>query len=283
MKQSTWRFTSTDNIRLEARRWQPTDGKVKGVVCLVHGMGEHSGRYAHVATYFTNRGYVLAGFDLRGHGKSPGQRGHIPSYGQLMLDIDQFVSAVARTFPDIPLFLYGHSMGGNLVLNYLLRHTPNISGAVVTAPALKVQTNLLKVLCGQLMNILCPGFSMPSGINSRSLSREKQVSDDYDRDPLNHSLLSARLGMSLIRSGQWAIGNAHKLRSPVLLMHGTEDRVCFPQGSEEFATRAGKLCQLKLWPGLLHELHNEPEYLQVLQYVVAWLQEIARNPVARRC
>ena len=129
-------WTSADGLPLVGRCWEPA-GEPRAVVCLVHGLGEHSGRYAHVAAALNDAGYAVLACDKRGHGRSGGKRGHTPSYEALMTDIDLLLAQAEQRFPGKPRFLYGHSLGGNEVLNYALRRKPDLAGVVATSPGLR--------------------------------------------------------------------------------------------------------------------------------------------------
>jgi len=137
MKHTEFKFKTSDELQLFGQSWQPED-RPRAAICLVHGMGEHSGRYGHVADRLTQAGYSVFAFDLRGHGKSLGPRGHTPSYRTLLNDINSLLNEVDKNFPELPLFLYGHSLGGNLVLNYVLRRQPKFKGVIVTGPWLRL-------------------------------------------------------------------------------------------------------------------------------------------------
>src|SRR5512137_2011524 len=130
-----------DDVQFYFQGWQP-ETPPKAVVCLVHGLGEHTGRYAHVAAALNDAGYALLGFDLRGHGKSGGPRGHTPTYDALMDDIGRLLAEAGQRYPGQQQFLYGHSLGGNLVLNYALRRKPGLAGVIATSPALRPATPL---------------------------------------------------------------------------------------------------------------------------------------------
>lgn len=268
---------SSGYLALFAQRWEPIS-QPRAIVCLIHGLGEHSGRYLHVAEHLTKAGFALLTMDLRGHGRSEGPRGHIPSMGSMLDDIGVLLSKAGSEYSELPIFLYGHSMGGSLALNYVIRRQPAIAGIIASAPALKLPSNLGKILVGQIMNWLYPAFTVTNGVKSEHLSRSQQVVEAYRDDPLVHNRISARLGMWLYESGQWAMENADQCRVPVLLTHGTGDQVCLSEGSELFASRVSDDCTLKLWEGLYHELHNEPESGDTLGYMVEWLaQRLAKQ------
>lgn len=271
-------WTSADGLPLVGRCWEPA-GEPRAVVCLVHGLGEHSGRYAHVAAALNDAGYAVLACDKRGHGRSGGKRGHTPSYEALMADIDLLLAQAEQRFPGKPRFLYGHSLGGNEVLNYALRRKPDLAGVVATSPGLRTafQPPALQLAAGRLMNRLWPAFTMPNGLEQAAVSRDPTVVAAYQADPLVHDRLSARLGMSLLESGEWAIAHAAEFPVPLLLMHGTADRLTSVAASQEFAARAPH-CTLKLWEGLYHETHNEPEKAEVIGFVVSWLNATLDRP-----
>lgn len=272
MQRSEFTQQSGDGLRLYAQLWEP-DAEVRAVVNLVHGLGEHIGRYTHVASALTAAGFAVLGFDLRGHGKSEGQRGHAPSWDTLMDDIGLFLSEAETRLPGQALFLYGHSLGGNLVLNYVLRRKPRLAGAIVTSPMLRTafQPPVWKIKLGEALYNLWPSFALSNELDVKGLSHDPKVVEAYVNDPLVHNRISARMAMDMLRNGEWAIAHASELALPLLLMHGANDPVCSPKASEEFAQNAPGDVTLKLWDGHYHETHNEPEKDKVLQAVIEWL------------
>ena len=272
MRTYEWNWKSFDGLDMYARGWVP-EGKPKAVICLLHGLGEHIGRYEHVAEAMTQKGYAMLGFDLRGHGKSGGQRGHTPSYDALMDDITAFLAQVEERYPGIPRFLYGHSMGGNLALNYVLRHTPDLNGIITTGTWLKLafQPPASKVALGKMMNNVLPGFSQTNGLETAALSRDVAVVTAYVSDPLVHNKISARLFISIFENGLLALEHAAEFPLPLLLMHGAADRVISVEACKEFAEKAGKKVTFKLWEDFYHEIHNEPGKAEVFKFMTDWL------------
>ena len=264
---------SPDGLQLHGHRWDP-DTETKAVVCLLHGLGEHCGRYGHVAEAFNQAGYALMACDLRGHGRSGGKRGHAPSYTVLMDDIFQLLEAARNRYPDVPVFLYGHSLGGNLVIHYALRRRPKLTGIIATSPLFRTaakppawKMRLLKTAYN-----LLPTLPVSNGLDISALSRDEKVVQAYSADSLAHDRVSARLAIDMLRNGEWNMMHAADLPCPLLLMHGKADRITSAWASREFALRADAACTLKIWDGLFHELHNEPEQDQVLAYVLDWLK-----------
>jgi alpha-beta hydrolase superfamily lysophospholipase len=273
---------AADRLPLYFQGWEP-GGQPKAVVCLVHGLGEHSGRYAHVGAALTEAGYALLAFDLRGHGRSGGTRGHTPAYDLLLDDVGHLLQEASARHPAVPRFLYGHSLGGNLALNYALRGceqadaepSPSLRGVVAAAPWLRLAFSPpgWKVALGQVMNRLWPAFLQPNGLDLQALSRDPAVISAYTGDPLVHDRVSARMGTTVMENGEWALAHAAECCLPLLLMYGSADRIISVRAGQEFSGRANGNCALKLWDGLYHEIHNEPEQRDVLDYMIRWIDE----------
>lgn len=269
-KELTW--NTDDGIQIFGQYWTPENENIKAVICLVHGFGEHSSRYAHVADFFTKNNYALLTCDLRGHGKSKGARGHTTSYDALLNDVDILLGKAETLFPNTKKILYGHSMGGGIVANFILRRKSNIVGAILSSPFFKTafEPPKIKIMAGKLFENLLPSLSLPSGLDASAISRDQKVVDKYTKDPLVHGKISAKMGMVLIDNGQWALDNASKLDIPVLMFHGTDDQLTSHNASESFANNAGEKIKFVSYPGLFHETHNEPEkssvFAEMLQF-----------------
>lgn len=269
------KIESYDGLKLHGQGWEP-EAEAKAVVCLVHGLGEHGGRYAHVAEAFNHAGYALMASDLRGHGSSGGQRGHAPGYTALMDDVFHLLEAAKDRYPNLPLFLYGHSLGGNLAIHYALRRLPRLAGIVASAPLFRptIKPPAWKMALLRAMVGVWPSLSISNGLEVALLSRDSKVVLAYRNDPLTHDRISARLAVDMLRNGDWNMVHATDLPCPLLLMHGDTDRITSPKASREFALRAGDACTLKIWKGFFHELHNEPEQDQVMDCVLEWMENI---------
>jgi alpha-beta hydrolase superfamily lysophospholipase len=265
-------WENKDGIKFYLCGWEPNK-KPKAVVVLVHGHGEHVGRYTHVADAFTKVGYALVGFDLRGHGKSGGARGHAPSYEALMDDIADFLEQVIKRYPKLPIFIYGHSLGGNLVLNFILRRRPTVLGAIVTAPWLKLAFDppAVQVSLARVISKIAPGFTQHSRLDTNALSQDTQIVEAYNNDPLVHDQISARLYVDMHDSGLWALEHATEIPIPLLLMHGTADRITSNQASREFAEQNREKVTWRTWEGCYHEIHNEPQKADVLKVMLDWM------------
>lgn len=268
-------WTTEDGISLYSQGWLPASGRLRGVVLLVHGLGEHSGRYTELAHFLTGNGMAVQSFDLRGHGRSGGARGHSPSYEHLMRDIDLLLADADQRHPGSARILYGHSLGGQLVLNYTLRRHPHVSGVVATSPALRTWADpppITKML-GRVLGSVIPTAEIHTGLDSSGISRDPGVVAAYCSDPLIHDRISLGLAKGSMAAVDWVYAHASEFDVPLLLVHGTGDRLAYPHGSQQFAELVGSDCTLKLWEGSYHELHNEPEKDQVLAYILGWIDE----------
>jgi alpha-beta hydrolase superfamily lysophospholipase len=261
-----------------SKGWAP-EGDPKAVVCLVHGLGEHIRRYDHVGAGFAAAGYALLGFDQRGHGKSGGPRGHTPAYDALMDDIAASIKQARERYPGIPCFLYGHSLGGNLVLNYSLRRKPELKGVIATSPWLKLafQPPAVKVGLGRMMNKIAPGFTQASELDTAELSYDPAVVTAYVNDPLVHDKVSARMFVSAYESGLYAFEHAAEFPLPLLLMHGADDRITSAEASRQFGAAGPKYVTTRIWEKCKHEVHNEAVKGEFIQTMVGWLDVQVKN------
>lgn len=260
-----------DRLRLFSQYWEP-EKTPRGTICIVHGLGEHSSRYVHFAEAMNQSGFVLAAFDLRGHGKSEGQRGHTPSFGAYMEDISVFLAEVSKRFPGFPVFLYGYSLGGVLALNYPLRKHIDLAGVVAAGAALRtsIEEQRIKAAVARTCGALLPTVSLRNGIDPNLMCRDPEVVEKFQSDPLTHDKITLGLGRIMLEAISWIFNHADEFPHPLLLMHGTADQLAYVRGSQEFAARVPKNCTLKLWEGLSHELHSEPEKSHVFSYLTDW-------------
>lgn len=275
MKYKNFVETSYDGLELFMQFWAP-EGQAKGVICMVHGIGEHSSRYVHVAEKLVAHKYAMLTFDLRGCGKSQGKLGTIPSYEALLKDIDLLIKSAARLFPNLPVVLSGHSLGGNLVLYYNMVRKNDLLGLVSTSPWLKLVDEMpgLVVRLIRFLYWIIPGFVISSGIDPRKVSRDELVVEKYKSDPMIHDKTSFRVFIQFSDAAKYILANPQKISLPVLLMHGSDDLITDPKSSEElYNGNKGKI-SFKLWEGLHHETHNEPEKDEVIAFLIQWLDNL---------
>jgi alpha-beta hydrolase superfamily lysophospholipase len=251
--------------------------KPRAVVCLVHGMGEHVGRYAHVAKYFLENGIAMLGFDHQGHGRTVGKRGHSEGLASMLDDIDLLLYEARALYPGSPIFLYGHSMGGNLVLNHVLRRKPTVAGVIATGPWIRLPKPPSALLVGFAKTIchIAPKLTQANGLDVNGLSNDIAVIRAYQADPLVHDRISVKMGAELLAAANWLDYYKGVAPCPALLMHGENDPITSPGGTIDFAKRMTGDVTLKLWPGLKHEIHNERQQIEILAEMVGWMGRVA--------
>jgi alpha-beta hydrolase superfamily lysophospholipase len=269
----TFSWQTRDQLRIHGLYW-PVDNPV-AIVGIVHGLGEHAGRYQHLARWLNDKQVAVVAYDRRGHGQSEGRRGHTPTFDLLLDEIAQLLVAMEMRAPEAPAFLYGHSMGGNLLLNYLIQRRPKLAGAIVTGPHIRLafQPSAIQVALGKAMRGIFPTFTQGNGLDVQQISRDKTVVTAYINDLLVHDRLTAALGIGMLEGATRLDHYAGPIAAPLLLMHGGADGITSAQATQDFAARVQGNVSCRIWDGLYHEIHNEPEQLQVFQYVWAWMQE----------
>lgn len=278
IKTSSTTLNSSNNLALHCRQWQ-SEQSPTATIAIVHGLGEHSGRYDHLASYFANKNYAIFAIDLRGHGQSEGQRGHINAFQDYLDDVQTLLSHAKKQNAALRLFLVGHSMGGLTALTYALKHPKNISAVVASGPGLiaKVHVPAWKSTLGKIMSRLIPSLSMPNGIDPNTVSRDKAIVEAYISDPLVHDKVSARWYTEFTNTGAWVMSQASTLKVPALILQGEEDLLVDPIGAKQFYE--GLTLKDKHYigyPKLYHEIFNEPEKEQVWGDVADWLAEHGR-------
>lgn len=245
-----------------------------GVILLVHGIGEHVQRYRYWAGLFGKENFAFAALDLPGHGKSEGGRGKIKKYSLVYELIDILINAARKMLPGIPVYLYGHSMGGGIVLDYTLRFNPKVKAVIATSPWLRLsfEPNKAKIFLAEAVKAVLPGIVQSNGLVTDYLSHDRSIIDEYNSDPLVHDKISVAYFAGASSSASYALNHASDLKVPLLLLHGSDDMICSPEGSREFASK-NRLAELKLWDGGYHELHNETFKDDVFRYIVNWIKK----------
>lgn len=260
--------------------WSPESQPATGCVVMVHGLGEHVGRYRGLAADLAAAGWASVAADLPGHGNSPGRRGHIESYRRTLMEIGEMLGAAAKRFPDLPLVLLGHSMGGNLAANYVLRRdeiaprTPDPVGLVLSGPMF-LPTNpppRPHIFAAWLTGQLLPWLTIRAPVDAERLTRNSDVVEQLRDDPLVHNRLSLYLGTQLLAQGRHALDHASEIDVPTLLLHGQDDPITSHLASESFATRVGPLATFVPLAGMLHEIFHEPDRDRVIAILAEWLQ-----------
>ncbi|MEO0733206.1 MAG: lysophospholipase [Bacteroidota bacterium] len=271
VKEFSWK--NPDGKQIYAVEWPVANARA--VVGLIHGMGEHCRRYDPMVDWYRRHGIAFVGYDRQGFGRSEGQRAYAEGYKDYLDEVARLVVACEQRYPDTPLFLYGHSFGGQTLLQYLIKRNPQIDGAIVTGPHIRLgfKANPFIVALGRITDRVWPTFSQSNQLDVSLLSRTPEVISDYQQDPLNTDRLTSRVGIGLLDVAQELDTWRGQLPVPTLLMHGTADGITGAAGSEAFAVRNPENLTWKPWPGLYHEIHHEPEREEVFTYVLAWLEE----------
>lgn len=269
-------LTSSDGLSIYHQAWLP-DGDTRGVVMLVHGLGEHSGRYAHVAKALNDAGLAVHALDHRGHGRSDGKRTFVKSYDEFMTDLAQFRAHIEAQHPEVPLIVLGHSMGGNLAIGHALEHQDGIAGLALSGAALQVGSDLSpgKLKIFKLIAKIAPGVR-PEGLSAEAISRDPAVVSAYQNDPLVFTgKISAGLGAALIDAMERFPARYAELTLPIVIMHGTDDQLASVDGSRALeAAAVNAEVTTHYYEGLYHEIFNEPEQDQVLADLVAWVDAV---------
>jgi acylglycerol lipase len=267
---------SQNDKQIFAQSW--TVDSPKAVIAIVHGFAEHGGRYSAVASYFNKKGVSVIAIDQFGHGNTKGIRGYSPSLDATLDSIANLIKEAEKLANGAPVFLWGHSMGGNVVVNFLLRRQPtNVKGAIATAPWFRLgfEPPKFKIMLAKIMKNIYAPFPEKANLDTNALSRDKAIVKAYDEDPLVHNQATAGTFFETYDAGLWAIENAPLLKNKLLLMHGTADQLIAHKGSEDFYANADKnLVTFKSWEGYYHELHNEPEpdRTKVLETIASWIE-----------
>jgi acylglycerol lipase len=274
MSHATGFLAGAGGPRIFWQSWSPTDVP-RAVVVLVHGASEHSGRYGYVADALGADGYAVYALDHRGHGRSEGPRAVLDRMGHAVADVDQLVLQASEENPGLPVFMLGHSMGGTVAVSYCLRHQDRLRGLILSAPLAAREAAPAPLLAlGRLLSALTPRLGLV-GIDANLVSRDPEVVRDYVADPLNyHGRLPARTVAELASAVGRFPDAVAAITVPTLILYGTEDRLALPAGSEMLLARIGaEDKRATAYPGLFHEILNEPERDVVLAEIRGWLRE----------
>lgn len=261
---------STDGTRLATRHWPSEAGAPWASVLIVHGLGEHSGRYEHVGRRLASAGLDVHAVDLRGFGASGGRRAYVDRWSQFHDDVESRLREVRAAAGGRPVVLYGHSLGGLVTLGYVLTARPRPDLLVVTSPALDATVPAIKRMAARVLSRVLPRLEIRNGFDGSVLSRDETVGERYLADPLNHHGTTARLAGEALAEQARVRSNLADLAVPTLVLHGMDDGLVPPAASEPLAGL--RTVTRRTYPGQRHELHNEPDWEAVVDDVVAWLR-----------
>jgi acylglycerol lipase len=265
-----------DCQQLFAQSWEPDNKNAKAIIILIHGLGEHSSRFEHMASFFVKHDIAVMGCDLRGHGRSEGRRGYAPSYNTLLKDIDVLIQNVCEHFPTIPKILYGHSLGGNLGINYIISRMSSIKGLIATSPWLRLSeepSTMLTSIAKKLVKVY-PFITNKTGLNPRYMSHNAEEVRKYKEDKLVHNKIGVKLFFEIQEAGRTALRKKQKINVPFLLMHGANDKITSPKASLELADNMSSNVTFRLWERLYHEMHNEDVQKEYFNYIYNWINEV---------
>ena len=281
VRHSRGKITTADGLELFWQSWRPEQSL--GVIVLIHGLAEHSGRYTATAKHFAGHGWAIYACDLRGHGLSPDGhkpgRVHVDDFDDYALDVDAILGLARKRHPGLPCVILGHSMGGLISLRYAIRHPDELDGAVISSPGLGVHPDTrlprLLELAVRVLSRLSPRLLFPSDLDTNAISRDPAVVRAYDDDPLVSGKVSARWYTSITRAMADIQAQATELRVPTLLMQSGADTLVDPETTRRWAAKVPvENIEFVMWDGLYHEMFNEPEKHQVRARVVDWLQKL---------
>jgi alpha-beta hydrolase superfamily lysophospholipase len=273
-------FSASDGVDLAFTLALPA-GPPRAALVLSHGLAEHVGRYAHVLEALAARGFAVHAHDHRGHGNSGGTRVFVERFAEYAADIQTALGRLKTRFPGVPKVLFGHSMGGLVVIDHLLRYPGEAAAAVLSGPGVEVGVKVpaWKDALGKVMSHLLPKLAIPTGIPPEHVSRDAEVVRAYASDPLVSKKATARWYVEFLATQARAFAGAPELRTPLLVVYGTEDRLVSPAGIARWAEKVGSPDKTVIpYPGLFHEVVNEPERAVVLGDILRWLE--ARFPAA---
>jgi acylglycerol lipase len=266
-------FDGVGGVRIVYDVWTP-DAPARAVVVLSHGLGEYARRYDHVAQRFGDGGLVTYALDHRGHGRSGGKRMLVRDISEYTADFDTLVRIATREHHGLKCVVLGHSMGGGIVFAYGVERPDNYDMMVLSAPAVAAQelVSPLMIVAAKVLGVLTPGLPVQE-LDVAAISRDPAVVQAYNDDPLvYHGKVPAGVGRALLQVGETMPQRAPALTAPLLVVHGSDDRLIPVDGSRRLVECVGSTdVELKVYPGLYHEVFNEPERDQVLGDVVSWI------------
>ena len=274
MKHQDGYFKGVRDTNIYYQYWLP-EGEPKAILLVVHGLAEHSGRYMNVVNHLVPSGYAVYGIDHIGHGKSDGARVYVDRFQDYTKTLKDYFDMIREWQPKKPIFLIGHSMGGLISAAYLLEHQDEFSGAVLSGPSIKVPDNISKamIFVGKMLSIIMPKAGLIQ-LDAEGVSRDPAVIDAYVNDPLVCTgKVTARLGAELLKTMQRVTEQATKIKLPIMIVQGSDDKLVDPSGAQLFYNLVGSRDKtIKIYNGFYHEVFNEPEHEQVLNDVKTWIE-----------
>jgi alpha-beta hydrolase superfamily lysophospholipase len=273
-------WTAADGARLALRR-APSAGPARAALILLHGFGDHSGRYGDVAAWLAGHGISVYALDQRGHGRSPGKRGHVSRFAQFLSDVAALRRLVAGEESGRQLLL-GHSFGGTVALRYLETDPQGVAGAIVSSPFLDVamRVPLWKVLLARLLHDIRPSLPVATGLDVTHLSTDQAVGQAARSDPLFHRVMTPRAYRELKAAQAAVVAEGGHIAVPLLFLLAGDDRIVARQASERFARSLPGDVTVRVYEGFFHEVFNEPQRAKVFRDVEQWLDRVLETPAS---
>jgi acylglycerol lipase len=268
------KFTGYNGCNLYRQAWLP-DSTPLALLIVEHGVAEHSGRYSNLVNYFVPKGYAIFSYDLRGHGKSDGKRCYVERFSYYLDDLKTFCNKVGEENNNVKTFLVGHSMGSTIAIAHAIKNQSELSGLIISGSTLKAGASITKasIFMAKILSAIVPRIGV-SALDSAYISRDEAVVKAYRNDPLNYTgKLSARVGAELLKTMDQLRSSIAELSLPILIMHGTGDRISDPSSSQMIYDGASSRDKtLKLYDGFYHEIFNDPGRQQVFSDMENWLK-----------
>lgn len=268
-------FTNVEGMKLYAEWWTPCNPTA--VLVVVHGISEHSGRYGPMIEHFVRRGFAVAIYDQRGHGKSEGERGVIKSVQDFVSDLGEFIEVTKARYPDLPCFLVGHSFGGQISINYTVRYAKGLAGLLLSSPNIKLKMKIpaWKRWCIDQIYKRAPEYQLKHEIDPKWLSHDQGVVRRYAEDPRIVKRISLHGAREVFRNQEVIMAFASRIHVPCFFMHAGDDRICCPTGTEQFFRRVPVAQKsLRIYEGMYHELFNETARQTVFRDMEQWIDSI---------
>lgn len=270
-----------DNFEFYVQTWKPDKVKPKFVVVIQHGFGEHSGRYQNILAALEKENAIVYGLDARGHGKTPGKRGHIEDFNFYADDLALLIHRARKENGKLPMILLGHSMGGLIATLASLKSdvAKELSGLIISSGAFKPALDTVQAIkkaVGTVLARLVPAVTVPAGLDVKLISRDENVVQAYENDPLVHGKISMKMGVDLFATGAQLLEQASRITLPILVFHGDADGIALVEGSREFFQGLSSQDKtLKIYPGFYHETMNEPfaDRKQVISDIIKWIKK----------
>ncbi|WP_404785812.1 lysophospholipase [Altericista sp. CCNU0014] len=272
-------FEGFDGLPLFYQRWFPDSSPIHEILVVVHGLGGHSDLFKHGVRCLVPQGYGVYALDLRGHGRSPGQRGYIQQWLEFREDLRAFLQFIRTREQVETCFLWGHSMGGTISLDYALHYPESLQGLILSAPALgQIGVPAWKLTVGQVLSRFWPRFRLKVGIDHSLSSRDLTVLAEYATDSLRHEYGTARLSAEFFKVVRWIDRNIDRLEVPLLLLHGDADGITSPQHSRSFFQSIQSVDKTyRHYPNSYHDLHADLNYMEVISDIASWMAQHGRR------